>query len=561
MKIGEALVKANLITEDQLQKVLEQQERTHERIGDIVIKMGLVTPEVLAPVLAKFFHIPFVPLKEIYKNIQPEVIDLVPLELAQRFTIIPLEVEDKYLTVAMFDPLDLVAIDTLQLKLGYKIRSVVAVETEITEAIDYCYHNLPRLKESVASFIDTEIDVQPATEEDTTKQFDASDKPVVQYVKSLIVQGINSRASDIILDPKMDTVDLRFRIDGVLHQIDPPPKAMLSAINARIKILSGLDIAERRLPKDGRFRVKVGNTEVDVRTSTFPTIYGESIVLRLLDTSHPLLGLEQLGFEKDDLKKYRELLGQPYGLILVTGPTGSGKTTTLYTSLNELKSTTKNILTLEDPVEYRLPFIKQSQINPQIGFTFASGLRSMLRQDPDVIMVGEIRDRETAEIAIHAALTGHLVLSTLHTNDASGAPVRLINMGIEPYLITSSLLGVVAQRLIRVICPHCHQVYKIDQGMWDKIPFSQELTSFCRGNGCEQCFRSGYKGRMGIYEILMMDQEISNCILACSSSEEIRKVAQKNGMRTLKQIGIEKIQQGVTSPEEVLRITQKASEG
>jgi len=557
MKIGEALIKANLITEEQLNQALANQQKNNDRLGDIVLRMGLVSPEQMAPVLAKYFHIPHIDLKEIYKGIKPEVIDTVPLELAHRFTILPVEIKDKDIVVAMFDPLDLVAIDTLQIKTGYKVIPSVAVESEIIEAIEYCYHSLPRLKESVESFIDTEFHLQDEEEESSEQQFDAGDRPVVQYVKSLIVQAVNSRASDILLDPKQNKVSLRFRIDGILQQIDPPPKGMLAAINARIKILSGLDIAERRLPQDGRFRVTIGKSEIDIRTSTFPTIFGESIVLRLLDASQPLLGLDQLGLEPNDLESFRSLLSEAYGLILVTGPTGSGKTTTLYTCLNEIKTDAKNICTLEDPVEYRLPFIKQSQVNSQIGFDFARGLRSILRQDPDVIMVGEIRDRETAEIAIHAALTGHLVFATLHTNDAAGASVRLINMGVEPYLIASSLLGVMAQRLVRVICPDCCKEYSVQDGSWDKVPFSSEITQFSRGSGCDKCFNSGYRGRQGIYELLIPNQEVIDGILSRSAAEEISNIAQKNGMKTLRQVGIEKIRAGVTSPEEILRITHQ----
>jgi len=561
MRIGEALKEAGLISEHELETALSEQKKTHDRLGDILLKMGFVTPEEIIPALADYFHIPFVILKKIYKEIPAEVVDSIPLELARRFTVIPIEKSDKILTVAMLDPLDILVIDTLRIKTGFKVQCAMAIEHDIIEAIEYCYYHLPRMKEHIQEFVELEVRGEKVHDEEMDAlRFGADDQPVVQYVKSLIVQAINSRASDILLQPKEDISELRLRIDGVLYHIDPPPKAMLAAITTRLKIISGLDIAERRLPQDGRFKVQIGETEVDIRISSYPTIYGESIVMRLLNTSSPLLGLEQLGMYAEDLDKFRKLLKHSYGLILVTGPTGSGKTTTLYTSLNELKSKEKNIITIEDPVEYRLPFIQQSQINAQIGFDFARGLRSILRQDPDIIMVGEIRDKETAEIAIHAALTGHLVFSTLHTNDASGAPVRLINMGVEPFLITSTLLGVVAQRLIRTICPDCRKPYKVENDVQNQFCLDSKTTRTFHGEGCPKCLNSGYRGRMGIYEVLIPDETVRKLILQRKSSEEIRSSAQKSGMKTLRQIGIEKLKQGLTSLEEVLRVTQETEE-
>ncbi len=561
MKIGETFKNAGIITPDELDVALNQQKITHDRLGDIVLKMGFATPDSLAPALANYFHIPFINLKELYKNLKPEVIDSVPLDLAKKFNIIPIEVNEKVLIIATFDPLNLIAIDTVRMKTGYKIECVVASESDISEAIDYCYNNLPRLRESIESFIDKEQVDFDALEKDVSDQkFEAGDQPVVQFVKSLVIQAVNSRASDILLQPKEGKAELRFRIDGVLHQIDPPPKSMLAAINTRIKILAALDIAEKRLPQDGRFKIDIGKKEVDIRVSSFPTIYGESVVMRLLDTSAPLLGLPQLGFYPSDLAKFRNLLYRPYGLILVTGPTGSGKTTTLYTALNEIKSSEKNILTLEDPVEYRLPFIQQSQVNSNIGFDFARGLRSILRQDPDVIMVGEIRDQETAEIAINAALTGHLVFSTLHTNDAAGAAIRLIKMGVEPFLITSSLLGVIAQRLIRTTCVVCKEAYPASEDLKNQLGLDSKLTHFYHGKGCPNCMNSGYRGRKGIYELLVPNEEIRKLILAQKSSEEIRQTAQLNGMHTLRQAGVDNLLDGTTTPEELLRVTQETEE-
>ncbi len=561
MRIGEALKEAGLITSDELRIVLNEQETSHDRLGDIVLRMGYVTPEDLAPVLANYFHIPFINLKECYKSFKPEVIDTVALELAKRFKAIPIEIKEKTLIVALSDPLNLLAIDTLRIKTGFKIQCVVAAESDIEEAIDYCYFNLPRMKQHINNFIDAEQALEVTLPDDMdSAHYEAGDQPVVQYVQSLIVQAINNRASDIHLQPKADRSELRFRIDGVLYASDPPPLAMIAAINTRIKILAGLDIAEKRLPQDGRFKLKVGEREVDLRISSFPTIYGESVVMRILDASTPLLGIKQLGFYPNDLEKYKSLIRRPYGLILVTGPTGSGKTTSLYTSLNEIKSKDKNIITLEDPVEYRLPFIQQSQINSQIGFDFARGLRSILRQDPDVIMVGEIRDQETAEIAIHAALTGHLVFTTLHTNDASGAPVRLAKMGVEPFLITSSLLGVVAQRLIRTICPDCKESHPLTDEIRQKHGLSEDLTHYFRGRGCSKCLNSGYKGRKGIYELMIPNEEVRKLILEQRSSEEVREAARRHGMKTLRETGIDNLKAGVTTPEELLRVTQETEE-
>lgn len=561
MKIGESFKKAGIITPDELDVALNQQKITHDRLGDIILKMGFATPDSIAPALANYFRIPFINLKEIYKNLKPEIIDTISHDLAKKFNIIPIEVKEKTLIIATFDPLNLLAIDTIRMKTGYKIECVVASESDILEAIEYCYTNLPRLKESIENFIDKEeVEFQELEEELNGVKFEAGDQPVVQFVKSLVIQAVNSRASDILLQPKEGKAELRFRIDGVLHHIDPPPKSMLSAINTRIKILAGLDIAEKRLPQDGRFKMDIGKKEVDIRVSSFPTIYGESVVMRLLDTSAPLLGLPQLGFNAADLAKFRNLLYRPYGLILVTGPTGSGKTTTLYTALNEIKSSEKNILTLEDPVEYRLPFIQQSQVNSNIGFDFARGLRSILRQDPDVIMVGEIRDQETAEIAINAALTGHLVFSTLHTNDAAGAPIRLIKMGVEPFLITSSLLGVIAQRLIRTTCIVCKESYTASEDLKQQLGLDERVKLFYQGKGCPNCMNSGYRGRKGIYELLVPNEEIRKLILEQRSSEEIRQVAQKVGMRTLRQTGIENLLDGTTTPEELLRVTQETEE-
>jgi len=559
MKIGEALIKKDLLSHTQLDVALEEQKKTKERLGDIVVKMGLVDSEKMARFIADYFHLPFVELKNICKSMKPEIINLVPEDLAHRFTILPIGLEKDTLTLAMFDPLDVVAEDTLRIKTGLKINRAVALEKDIIDAIEYCYHQLPRLKDHIDDFVG--LDTQPVGDDDFERlRVEASDPPVVKYVHHLVVQATNKDASDIHIQPKEDTAELRFRIDGVLYDFDPPPKSMLAAITTRIKILSNLDIAERRLPQDGRFKLKVGPNEVDIRVSCFPTIYGESIVMRLLNTSSPLLGLQQLGFAPADLERFLGFIFRPYGLILVTGPTGSGKTTTLYTALNEIRSSEKNMITLEDPVEYRLPFLQQSQVNSFIGFDFARGLRSILRQDPDVIMIGEIRDKETAEIAIHASLTGHLVFSTLHTNDTTGAAIRLIDMGVEPFLITSSLIGVLAQRLVRRICSDCREEYKAPKESLKKLSLPESIATFYKGRGCPRCLESGYRGRIAVFELFAASENIRNLILARASSGEIKRQAQAEGMKTLRESGVEKLKAGITTIDELLRVTQEFEE-
>jgi len=560
MRIGEALLSEGLIKPDQLTVAIEEQQKTQERLGDIIIKMGFVHSEQMARFIADHFNLPFVDLKTVYKSIESAVIRLVPEELAHRFSILPISLSVDTLTIAMFDPLDVIAEDTIRIKTGMKIKRTVAFEGDIHEAIEYCYHQLPQLSDHVEKFVGREDAPQWQPDSVDKLRVEASDPPVVKYVHHLVVQAANSEASDIHISPKQDKVELRIRIDSILYDYDPPPKSMFLAIVTRIKILAGLDIAERRLPQDGRFMMQIGSQNLDIRVSSFPTIYGESIVMRLLNTSSALLGLEQLGMAPDNLAQYRRAIQRPYGLILVTGPTGSGKTTTLYTSLNEIKSSEKNIITIEDPVEYRLPFLQQSQVQPGIGFDFARGLRSILRQDPDIIMVGEIRDRETAEIAIHASLTGHLVFSTLHTNDAAGAAVRLINMGVEPFLLASSLIGVIAQRLVRKICPDCRDEQDVPAEVWNRVGLKKNEVKAYHGKGCSSCFNRGYKGRTALFEVLIVNEEMRKLITARASSDEIRKEAQISGMRTLSQCGIGKMKEGITTINDVLRVTQEFQE-
>ena len=560
-KIGQAFKQAGLISAENLDMALQEQKNTSDRLGDILLRLGLVTSRQMAPVVADYFRIPFYPLKNKMHSISPEVFQLVSQDTARQYKMIPVEHDGHTLIVATSDPLNLEAIDAVHHKTGFKIQCVVAVEEEILEAIDTCYNGAGSMIDHIENFVTNELD--PAVYEDEETQTlikVANNQPIIQYVQSLIIQAVSARASDVLIQPNHDGVDLRFRVDGILYPSAPPPKTMLPAICSRIKILSQLDIAERRLPQDGRFKIRLGSRDIDIRTSCFPTIYGESVVLRILDASQPLRGLSKLGFHHKDLKKYRQLLKRPYGLILVTGPTGSGKTTTLYASLSEIISKEKNIITLEDPVEYRLPFIQQSQVNSAIKFDFARGLRSILRQDPDVIMIGEIRDRETAEIAIHAALTGHLVFSTLHTNDAVGAPVRLVNMGVEPFLITSSLIGVIGQRLIRRICPACRERIPADEKIWQTLGGQDEIQDFYRGRGCPQCSGRGYHGRVGVFELFIPNEAAHRMILQKQYSSAIGNAAKENGMRTMRQMALKKVASGLTTIEEVLNFTHDIGE-
>ncbi|MEI6437981.1 MAG: ATPase, T2SS/T4P/T4SS family [Candidatus Omnitrophota bacterium] len=559
VRIGEALIGEGLLTSEQIDLAINQQKKVKERLGDIIIKMGLVSHEQMAPFIARYFHLPYIDLKAIYKQIDPRAVTLIPEELARRFTLLPIDFTGETLTVAMYDPLDVVAEDTIRIKTGLKIKRTVALEKDIVAAIEYCYLQSPQLQEHVDDF---EGQTAPQWQEEGVDKLrlDANDPPVVKYVHHLVVQAFNNDASDIHIQPKQSRVELRLRVDSILSDFPAPPKNMYAAIVTRIKILSGLDIAERRLPQDGRFKMLIGAQEIDVRVSCFPTIYGESIVMRLLNTSSPLSGLDNLGFSPEDLLKYRKIIRRPYGIILVTGPTGSGKTTTLYTTLNEIHSPEKNTVTLEDPVEYRLEFMQQTQVNPVIGLDFARGLRSILRQDPDVIMVGEIRDKETAEIAIHAALTGHLVFATLHTNDAAGAAVRLINMGVEPFLLSSSLVGVLAQRLVRKICTECREPQVVGREVLERLGIMEEQMTLYHGKGCPKCMNRGYKGRLAIYETLTINDDIRNLINARASSEVISRKAQEGGMRTLSESGIEKMKAGITTVDDVLRVTREFQE-
>ncbi len=556
-RFGEILIDSNLITQEQLNRALEEQRGSNQPIGSILVKLGLISPQIFLDTLSEQLDVPYIELADY--EIDPVVIDLIPGAMAQKFHLIPLFKIKNALSVAMADPQDVSAIDEIRRFSHLEIEPVLALEEEILLAIEQYYGVSFEMSDTLNEAIQSiEAEAAPTVPEEQEKNLRelAEDAPVVRLVNMILTQAIKDRASDIHIEPEEDSIRVRYRVDGILREVFSPPKNLQAAIISRIKILAELDIAETRIPQDGRFRIKLGGKEIDVRVSSLPTAYGENIVMRILDKSNILLKLDDLGFTAENLQIVRDMLSNSYGIILVTGPTGSGKTTSLYAFLNTINSVEKNIITLEDPIEYRLHLIRQSQINPKAGLTFASGLRSILRQDPDVIMVGEIRDPETAQIAIESALTGHLVLSTLHTNDAAGAVTRLIEMGVEPFLLSSALIGIIAQRLVRKICPKCREAFSPSPLELKRIGLNAERKDFkfYRGKGCTFCKQSGYKGRIGIYEILKVDDKIRELILSGASSEEIRRTAIKRGMRTLKHDGLFKALKGVTTAEEVMRV-------
>jgi type IV pilus assembly protein PilB len=469
--------------------------------------------------------------------IDPRVLEAIPEALARKHKVIPLFKLGNTLTVATAYPMNLTALDELRLKSGVTIEPVVATEAEIANALEEYYGAKGHVKELVEGLTQEKVGLKPGQTPDLKRlQGLVTEPPVVRLVNLIFSDAIRARASDVHLEPEKEFLKVRFRVDGILHDSTTLPKHLEPAVISRIKIMANLDIAERRKPQDGRLRIGMEGHEVDVRVSVMPSIDGEAVVLRLLDSAGMRIGLESLGMSKELLSKYQELLKRAWGILLVTGPTGSGKTTTLYASLATMNAKERNILTIEDPVEYRLAGVRQIQVNPAVDLTFANGLRSILRQDPDVIMVGEIRDKETAEIAIQAALTGHLVFSTLHTNDAPTAITRLLDMGIEPFLVASSVVGVAAQRLVRVICPECKQP----------------------GVGCRKCMQTGYKGRIGIFELMVANEELGRMAIAKASTAQLRAYAISKGMKPLREDGMEKVKSGITTQDEVFRVTQEA---
>lgn len=560
-KLAQMLVDEGIITEAQIQEALKEQKASNIRLEQALVKLGYVTQEIILAFLGTQLDIQAVNLSEV-GELDANVVRLISENVAQRQCLIPIKKDGNKLKVAMSDPLNISAIDDIKLMTGFEVEPVLASESDIKLAITKYYSTTTAEMEEVMKGLENVSDVDLVEDEeelDAAKLAAASeDAPVVKLVSLILGEAIKAAASDIHIEPYEKKVRTRYRIDGILHEVQSPPKKLHPAVVSRIKIISELDIAERRKPQDGRCKIKVIGKEVDLRVSILPTTFGEKVVIRILDTSNLQLDLSQLGFEPEILQVYKKNIEVPYGMILVTGPTGSGKSTTLYSTLSTINYPDVNILTIEDPVEFVVAGINQVQVNPKAGLTFSDGLRSFLRQDPDIIMVGEIRDKETASIAINAALTGHLVLSTLHTNDAAGAVTRLDNMGIEPFLITSSVVMVIAQRLARKICPKCKENYEVTPGVLEELGIKQkqgEKILLARGSGCSYCTKTGYKGRMSIYEVMVMDDEIRAAILRRVSATEIKKIAIKNGMRTLREAGIRKIKAGITTVEELLRVT------
>ena len=561
-KLGEMLLKANLITRDQLEQAIAQQKISGGRIGTILTKLCSVKEEDITRCLAEKYGIPYIDLDT--QTIDPEVIRLIHPGIIQKHLVMPVAKRGTTLIMAMADPTNVLAVDDTKFVTGMKVELMVATESAVRRAIDRYYDSSETLQNVIASIEDAGMEVM---EEQADANLNIGDlkqaveeAPVVKLVNLILAEAIKKEASDIHAEPYEKVFRVRFRIDGVLYEVMTPPMSLRNAIISRLKIMADLDISERRLPQDGRMKVKYKGREVDFRVSTLPTLFGEKVVMRLLDKSNLKLDLSKLGFEPKALADFEEAIRAPYGMILVTGPTGSGKTTTLYSALDRLNQPETNIMTAEDPVEFNIKGINQVQIRETIGLNFATALRSFLRQDPDVIMVGEIRDYETAEIAVKAALTGHLVLSTLHTNDAPSAVTRLLNMGIERFLVASSVILILAQRLLRRICMHCKDPVVVAPHALVDIGLSAEeaasITCY-KGHGCEACSGTGYKGRIAIYEVMTLSPELRDMVLSGASALEIKRGAIQQGMRTLRMSGLEKLKEGMTTVEEVVRVTFK----
>ncbi len=554
--LGEFLTEKNIVTLTQIQTAHLESEKTGESLGHVLVRLGMVPEDKVLEYYTEYCQIPRADLS----RIDPQVISLVPEKTARRYHLLPIEKKNDKLIVAMSDPLNIIVLDEVKFRTGAEIEVSAAPDSEISRYINQFYYVSAAPGAGVTEII-KKIDMKAVAtageEESELKKLRslAEEAPIIKLVDTFITQAYHDRASDIHIEPDENLLRVRHRIDGVLYDVATLPKHLQPAIISRAKIMSELNIAVKRAPQDGRFQIDIEGNPIDVRVSTFPTIHGENVVMRLLDVHSILIGLEELGFSPEDLERFKRLITSPYGIILVTGPTGSGKTTTLYSALNMLNSPKKNIMTVEDPVEYHLFGIRQAQVNPKAGLTFASGLRSILRQDPDIIMVGEIRDLETAEIAVHAALTGHLVLSTLHTNDASSALTRLIDMGVEPFLISSSVIGIVAQRLVRVIDPNCKESYKPSPHLLKEFPSLKPNTDFYYGKGCSACKGIGFKGRKGIFELLVMNEEIKDLVVAKASASAVKRAAEKGGMTTMRDNGLEKALAGVTTLEEILQVT------
>lgn len=545
-RLGDLLVDNGIISQEQLEEALVEQRKSKRKLGDLLITQGYITEQQLIEVLEFQLGIPHVSLFKY--QIDPAITQIIPESMAKRYQVLPFMKEGNKLMVAMADPLDYFAIEDLRMSTGFRIEPAISSRDELTRAIARHYG----MRDSMSQMM-VELPTQEEIEE---TEITDEDSPIVRLVNQMIQQAVSLRASDIHVDPGENNLSIRYRIDGTLRTERIIPKQMQGYITARLKIMAKLNIAERRLPQDGRIKMQFDYKMVDIRVSSLPTMHGEKIVLRLLDLSTGVKSVDSLGFSEGNAGAFQEMISKPYGILLITGPTGSGKTTTLYAALNQLNTESANIITIEDPVEYQLEGVNQVHVNPAIGLTFAAGLRSILRQDPNIVMVGEIRDTDTAEIAVRASLTGHLVLSTLHTNDAISTISRLRDMGIEPYLIASSLLGVVAQRLVRKICPDCRE---------ERKPTEQESIMLRRyglpdhviyhGRGCGSCNNTGYRGRIAIHEVLTINDHLRQLITESASIEELRAAGKAKGMAQLMEDGFLKVSKGITTLQEVIRET------
>ncbi len=548
--VKEVVKNIGLLDDRKIRAALDEQLNTNERLARILVKLGYVASESVGNTLV--LQVGIFPVSIKTEGIDLKAVDAIPSQLAASHRVIPFKIENKTLFLATDDPINFLAGDFFEKITGLDVDMALADKLDIDKAIAELYTS--KQKEKAHS------DLSKLSEDIKDVKGD-DDAPVIKLVNMIIEEALKRRASDIHIEPLEHKFRIRYRIDGVLHEIQGPPKRLQGSIISRLKIMAGMDIAEKRMPQDGRIKIKLDKKELDLRVSTLPATYGESVVMRILDKSSFMVGLEDMGFLPENKKDFERLINLPNGMILVTGPTGSGKTTTLYATLSHINQKERKVITIEDPVEYQLDGINQVQVKPQINLTFASGLRSMLRQAPDIIMVGEIRDLETAEIAVQSALTGHLIFSTLHTNDAAGTVARLIDMGIKPYLVASTVQGILAQRLVRTICPSCREAYNPsaeEAAMFSISPDQLKDFELYKGKGCSACNNTGFKGRMGIYELLIMNDNMRELVIENTPSTVLCKKAREFGMRTLKEDGMEKVKRGYTTIEEVLRVTQDA---
>lgn len=546
------LLESGKIKPEELKTALEKQIRTGKRLEEILVEDRLITEKEILEIMEVYLGIRHLELEKV--TINPDVAKSIPEALAKKYTLIPIDIEKDKIIVAMSNPLNLFATDDVKFATGYEVEPVIASKDDINRAIEKMFSR--QNAEKAVEDLKNEYGVTEKKETDSEYMDEVNNAPAVRLVNSIITQAVKSRASDVHIEPYENYIKIRFRIDGQLQEVMRAAKQTLPAITTRIKIMSSLNIAERRLPQDGRVMLTVDNKDIDMRVSVLPTVFGEKIVIRVLNKSNFLINKSGLGIDSENLKKIENMIKMPYGIILITGPTGSGKSTTLYTLLNELNTVDRNIITVEDPVEYMMEGINQIHVNNKIGLTFASGLRSILRQDPDVIMIGEIRDNETAEIAIRAAITGHLVLSTLHTNDAPSSISRLVDMGVQPFLVSSSLVGAIAQRLVRKICPNCKYEYSADESEKRLLGLNpDEKRTLYKGHGCSLCNNTGYYSRTGIYEVMEFSREYKDALSHNASAEEIKDLSIKLGMKTLKRSCTDLVLNGTTTVDELLRTT------